>query len=466
MQKTVGGMGSIIGTRFSGRGAGAQRRAAACTLSYSAVVLVAVSLWNGAAAQTVAPAPVGTQPLPAREEPDNRPTTAREAENYNPRGVRLGSFLLFPELEADQVLNDNIYATSAATGRTASFIEVVKPTLELKSQWSNHMLNFFARGGFGFYTTDPSQNFQDFSVGADGRLDIMREWNVYGGGSFSRKHEELGTPNTVTGASQPAVYNQIAGNVGYYQRFGSRFKVRADGRLDNYNYLNSAGGGPSQGILFGSDRNRTEFRESLRLAYEFLPGYEIWTRGGLNQRRYDNNPDSTGVFRNSSGWDVVGGIAIDFGGITSLEAFAGFIEQNYVDPQFQTIRVPTFGLTGYWNPLRELTVRPFVRRTIDDTSLTNAAAYINTSGGVDVAYNWRPNIRLDGHADYSVADYQALSGTAGRYDQYYTFRAGLMYLITPNFFVGPSYQFVHRTSNQFNSDYDQNLITLRLGARL
>ena len=80
--------------------------------------------------------------------------------------------------------------------------------------------------------------------------------------------------------------------------------------------------------------------------------------------------------------------------------------------------------------------------------------------------NWRPNIRLDGHADYSVADYQAISGSAGRYDQYYTFRAGLMYLPTPNFFIGPAYQFIHRTSNAFNSDYDQNLITLRLGARL
>jgi hypothetical protein len=41
-----------------------------------------------------------------------------------------------------------------------------------------------------------------------------------------------------------------------------------------------------------------------------------------------------------------------------------------------------------------------------------------------------------------------------------------MYYPTPNFYLGPSYQFVHRTSNQFNADYDQNVIMLRLGARL
>jgi len=42
----------------------------------------------------------------------------------------------------------------------------------------------------------------------------------------------------------------------------------------------------------------------------------------------------------------------------------------------------------------------------------------------------------------------------------------LLYLPTPNFFVGPTYQFVHRTSNIFNGDYDQNMILLRLGTRL
>ena len=69
--------------------------------------------------------------------------------------------------------------------------------------------------------------------------------------------------------------------------------------------------------------------------------------------------------------------------------------------------------------------------------------------------------------DYSVADYGAQSrASSNRYDQYYTFRAGVMYLPTSNFYIGPTYQFIHRTSNQFNYDYDQNIVMLRLGARL
>jgi len=157
---------------------------------------------------------------------------------------------------------------------------------------------------------------------------------------------------------------------------------------------------------------------------------------------------------------------LDFGGITSVELYAGYVEQDYSDPRFQTVRAPTFGLTGYWNPVRPLWVKPFVRRTVDDTALDTASGFINTATGVDLDYDLRPNIRLSGHGDYSIADYQAITSSSNRYDQYVTLRASALYYPTPNFFVGPSYQFVHRSSNQLNSDYDQNLIMLRLGTRL
>jgi hypothetical protein len=122
-------------------------------------------------------------------------------------------------------------------------------------------------------------------------------------------------------------------------------------------------------------------------------------------------------------------------------------------------------LTGYWNPLRELWFKPFVRRTVDDSSLSNAASYLNTAFGLDVTYDVRPNIRVEGHGDYSIADYTAISSGNGRYDQYYILRVGVLYQPTRNFFIGPQYQFAHRTSNQLNSDYDQNIIMLRLGAQ-
>jgi hypothetical protein len=430
------------------------------SLAIAMIALLSPQVPEVVYAQSGGPPTVG--PTPRTERTEDRTVAERDA--YKPLGIRVGSFLLFPTLEADETLNDNIYATSAAIGKTASFVQLVKPSLEMRSQWSVHELNIFAKGGFGFYSADASQNFQDVSVGASGRLDIQRDWNVYAGGSFTHGHEELGTPNTVSGTFQPSFFNQTSANVGYYQAFRA-LSVRLDGRMDNYNYLNN-GQGPAQGFILNTDRNRTEFREALRVGYEFSPGYQVWTRGGLNQRVYASVPDSFGLNRNSNGWELLGGITVDFGGITSIEAFGGYLQQNYPSGQFSTISAVTFGLTGYWNPLRDLWFKPFVRRTVDDSSLSNAASYLNTAFGLDVTYDVRPNIRIEGHGDYSIADYSAVSVGNSRYDQYYTFRVGVLYQPTRNFFVGPQYQFIHRTSNQFNSDYDQNVVMLRLGAQL
>ena len=98
-------------------------------------------------------------------------------------------------------------------------------------------------------------------------------------------HEALGTPNAPTNIFTISQYNQITANAGYFQQFG-RIKTQVDGRMDNFSY-NNDGAGPAQGVILNTDRDRTEFRESVRVGYEFLPGYEVWTSGGLNQRVYD-----------------------------------------------------------------------------------------------------------------------------------------------------------------------------------
>jgi uncharacterized protein (PEP-CTERM system associated) len=78
----------------------------------------------------------------------------------------------------------------------------------------------------------------------------------------------------------------------------------------------------------------------------------------------------------------------------------------------------------------------------------------------------RPNVTLTGHADYSTALYNVInSNTVAEYDQYWTFRASAQYLFTENFWVGPMYQYVTKTSNLQNANYDQNIVMLKLGAR-
>lgn len=426
--------------------------------------LIPEALVTEASAQIVPGSP--GPPPPREERPDLRPPAAQEGERYEPIGVPMGGFRLYPALELNEGFNDNVFATSGAIGQTPSFIQIIKPGLDLRSTWSNHMLNFRATGAFGFYTAAPIQNYQDFSVGADGRLDIQRNWNIYGGLSFNRLHEDPGSPNTVTGVVGATIYNQSTGNVGYYQKI-NRFSGKVDFRADYFSYYDN-GLGLAQGVVPNTDRDRTELRESVRFGYEFINNYEIWVRGSLNQRLYNTQPDASGFFRNSSGWDLVGGLTIDIGGLTTAEMFVGYLQQNYVDSQFQTVQGPMFGLAAYWTPLKELWVKPYAKRTVNEAAFVGDSGYLGTSLGVEVDYKLLPNVRLNGRGDYTIANYQSspTAGTTNRYDQYYLFQAGVMYSPVREFFIGPQYQYVYRSSNQPGFDYGQNVILLRLGARL
>jgi hypothetical protein len=59
-------------------------------------------------------------------------------------GISLGSFQLFPTLDVRAGYDSNGFA--AQTQQTGSAYEAIRPSLEVRSNWNNHMLNFGANG--------------------------------------------------------------------------------------------------------------------------------------------------------------------------------------------------------------------------------------------------------------------------------------------------------------------------------
>lgn len=413
----------------------------------------------------VALAVIYASQVSAQQPAPSQPGTVQPGagENYDPRGIRLGGFLLFPTLELVEMYNDNVFATT--NNRIGRFITVVNPRVDLRSNWNNHALNLFATGAFGFYHGASAENFQDFSLGVNGRLDIQRNWNVYGGASFSRRHEERGTPNDFVG-SEPNRFFDTVVNLGYYQKF-NRFFVRLDGRWQNLAYTNNKTLN-RPGVINNEKRNRNEFTESLRLGYEFLEGTEVWIQGGLNQRRYESQFDNLGFERSSAGWEVVVGATVNLGGITQLEGFGGFRAQDYRDARLGEIRGAMFGLSGTWNPYQPLFIKPYVKRTIEETNFGGYSGYWSTVLGVNVDYRFRPNVRVNAGAAYGFDDYRlnnAVPGTPARNDRVLVLEIGVQYRPTEQFFVGPTYQYTNRDSNVAGLDFGRNIFMLRGGAQ-
>jgi hypothetical protein len=409
--------------------------------------------------QTPVVSPLQTAPgtPPPSEGPDEKPSP-------DELGIRLGSFILYPTLDLRAGYDTNVFAVPAGQ-QTGSPYETIRPSLELKSDWSSHRLDFNAYGQFGFYNSANSQNFQNFGLTSSGQLDIQRNWYLTAGAGITRTTEALGTPD-VAQLSNPSVVWTVPLSLSMYQRFNRLFYEAGFGftilRYQDFATLNSS-------VLPAASRDRNEFRESLRVGYEVIDGFNFWAEGALNQRNYLQNANVANQFRDSTGWTVAGGATVDLGGVTKLEGFVGYAQQTYLSPGLTTPAL-VFGLGGVWNGYQPLVVRPFVLRSINETAFTNYQDYVSTTFGAEFVYTIQEGLTLNAGGSFSLLDYTPVPGSVGTFthtDNYYRASLGLLYSIRPQIQLGPLYEFSAGNGPDpiTSQNFDRHVVMLRLVAK-
>ncbi|MBL8660229.1 MAG: outer membrane beta-barrel protein [Rhodospirillales bacterium] len=438
--------------------------------------LLAVAPWALVATTAVAvaqvknPLPPGSVPLPAQggASPGNAQqvtvlprgdtVATRARPEYDPLGIRAGSFLFFPQLSVSEVYNDNIFATDG--GKVDDFITVLSPQATLESNWSRHALAIAGGGDFSFYKQNPDEDYQDWFAATDGRIDVSRDIALYGGGGAARRHEIRGSPDD-PGGDEPTVYYEYNAFARYDQNF-DRFGLTVDGLFDRVDYTNTpVSDGPD---ISNNDRDRNVYSTPVRLGYEITPDYEAFVRVAPNIRRYDQTPDFDGVDRDSWGYQAVGGLALDFGGITFGEIYAGYMQQFYDDSDLNNVNTPTFGGSVTWNATTLTTLNLAVERNVLETTAIGASSYISTSGELTIDHELLRNVILTAGGAVTNNDYDGIN----RKDWFYLGNFGARYLLNRNLYLSAGYLYRHRSSTGSDGvdDFTQNLIRIGLQTQL
>ena len=113
-------------------------------------------------------------------------------------GITLGAFTMVPQIEINVGVDSNVFAQSASLNPTQSLYTTVTPSIDLRSEWLNHSLHVLASGTIGWYGVAPSQNFQNYGVLVDGKIDIQTDFYFNYATGFRRSTEALGTPNVAS----------------------------------------------------------------------------------------------------------------------------------------------------------------------------------------------------------------------------------------------------------------------------
>ena len=397
------------------------------------------------------------QAPPARAENDNRTTTVTERARpeLDPLGVRLGGFIAFPNATISASYDDNILADDS--GEVDDLITSIMPEIVIKSDWRNHELKFFGNADIVRHADRTDENHEDINLGAAARLDVLRDLHVRGGLTWSGLTESRASPEDVDG-DEPTEYDRTIATLGFGGK-SNRISYSADTRFTRLDFDNATAAGVT---IINDDRDRDRFEVELRAGYEIVPEYEAFIRVGFTDTDYDDDRDLDGVDRDSDGFEIVAGARIDVTGVIFGDVFVGYVSQDYDDSTLPTIEGATAGIDLTWNVTKLTTLKFGVEREIEETTERNASGYFRTDFDASVDHELLRNLILGARAGYSLQDYEGID----RDDEVFRFALSGKYLLSRNFYISLGYEYSRRESDDAGSDYEKNVVMLRLKAQL
>ncbi|HEY8572887.1 outer membrane beta-barrel protein [Phenylobacterium sp.] len=378
----------------------------------------------------------------------------RPREGYEARGVRAGTFLVFPKIALTAEHNDNIYARD--DNEIDDNIIRIAPEVTFNSDWNRHQVFGYARAIVNQFQDNEDENTTDWLVGVAGRLDVSRDTRVNGRFDWSHLTEPRTAPGAPQSALEPVQYDLRAVALGFQHEF-NRLMVagRFDARTFEYDNPPRQGGG----TVDQSFRDRTVTTLGGRADYAVSPATAFFVDLSTNKHEYDRGASATNINRDSDGYQALVGVNFELGAVTRGEIGVGYLSQSFDDPSHGDI--DGFGARAQleWFPTQLTTVTLTGTRTIEDSPVPGAAGYLSTNLGARVDHELLRNVILSGYAGWGNDDYENI----GREDRRNTLGVSATYLLNRN--VGLTVSFDRSkqdTRRGAGNDFEQN----RVGATL
>ncbi len=387
--------------------------------------------------------------------PRGETVRTRQKPELDALGIHAGSFFIFPSIRQNITYDDNIFSSDG--NEQSDVIYSVLPSVNVRSDWNQHSLNFSAGADIGVYFEDSDENYQDYRASVAGTVDVTKSTRVRASGSYNHLHESRGNPDDVGGVN-PTELDQFRAGLSGTHRF-NRVAVTAGGTFEHIDYddARTALGGN----VNNDDRDRNVFTPALEVGYQIVPQYVAFIRGEGRVVRYRQSIDDNGFNRDSDGYSILGGAKIDITDVIFGDVFAGYRRRNYDDPAFSSTDGFVIGSDIKWNPTRLTTVGLNLNRRIVETARIASSGYVSTAVGARVDHELLRNLVLNAFFGYRRDDYEEIS----REDDNYRAGVGANYAMNRHFILNAGYVFRNRSSTVAGNDYTQNTVRGGVTAR-
>lgn len=394
----------------------------------------------------------GLEPLEIGQDPVLEPV---EEDPFAPVGMRLGSFLLFPELTVESVYHDNILLSS--TQPESDWALTLTPSLKVQSDWSRHSLEANVSGERSFHEKFETEDEETFAVDVTGQLDIRRTTNIVASVAYAEALEDRSSSDFPSNAAERAQTRNNEWSLEGNQTL-NRVTLTLRGDVSSESFDDSVAADGS--TIDNSQRDYTERRLTSRVTYEFQPGVQAFVEASVNERDFERKIDDNGLLNGSSGHDVQAGLAFKLGGKLTGEASAGYALQTADDPTLKDIDGLIFNAGLEYRMTGLTTLRFDAASEIAETTQAGTAGSIERVVEISVEHRPRRNVSLGASLAYSNEQF---SGTDVTDEEWVTGLSG-EYLLSRTVGLTANYEHIESRSGTPGGDYSSDEI--RMGVKV
>ena len=327
---------------------------------------------------------------------DNRTTTRLfRAEPYDPVGIRIGSFVMFPELELGGSWYSNVFRAPDAASDVAFDL---KPSTRLVSNWGRHALEFRSTASLSYFDEFDTEDDKSFLAEARGRLDITRRTNVQALVSYEQAPESrsaLDASSAGTRAKQSIDRAELALN----HRF-NRLSLQFRGSVADFAYGDTQNSGLTTN---NEDRDYRQTEETARATWELKPTLSAFTEVAINQRDYDAVASTDQIGRSSDGQRYRVGVSFgNTGQVLRGEASLGYGVQTPDDSRLEAIDGLIFDANATWRASDLTSFLLTARSDVSETTTPGAGGSFARSVGIEARHSLRRYLVASAGLTYST----------------------------------------------------------------
>jgi hypothetical protein len=377
--------------------------------------------------------------------------------DFDPPGVRVGSFLLRPRWAEGLGYDDNVFGANG--GGPGSWLVGSHPSLLIGSDWSRHSLGGYVGVDDLRYLDQPRQSQTNWTASLGGSLSIGRDQlNV------TVAHLALHQARTELDAlpsDEPVAYRVDDIRISYRIAL-DRWSVTPSAAFSAFRYdATTIRGVPASQTY----RDRDVIQGAVTTRYELSPNRNLLLVTRVLGVHYVE-PQQGVPTRDSTGYQVLVGIGDDNDAVWRYRVLLGWEVRAFQASRYSTHSAPTAEAALIWSPSGMTTVTATLTRSIEDAAQEGIVGYTYTRARIVLDHEYQRNVLLQASASVQRADYLPAGGHANSF----SLGAGATWLINRNLRLSATYDFTdqHGSSSptfETTGSYTRSigLLTLRVG---